>query len=242
NVAQRTENDGTVVSTIYDAAGRLSCTGQGVIVMSSGTCANGWSVPTTYIQNFYDGNGFAGGNNPLGKLTRQVGSNPLVSPFPTTTDDFTYSGLGGRVSMLSTTVSGGVLGRVDQTWAYNGLGLMIQHVHPRPSSGALAPLVESITYDAGLPVAIYANGLPVATSIDYAASGALNHYTTGLFSSKTATTTITADASLMPRPGSITPPASLQRNYVYDGVGNIKTAGDETYDYDSLSRLTDGTI
>src|SRR5262249_39862442 len=32
NVAQRTENDGTVVSTIYDAAGRLSCTGQGVIV------------------------------------------------------------------------------------------------------------------------------------------------------------------------------------------------------------------
>jgi RHS repeat-associated protein len=244
NVAQRTENDGTIISTIYDSAGRVSCAGQGVIVMSSGTCANGWSVPTTYVQNFYDS--LAGGNSPLGKLTRRVGSNPLTSPFPTTTDDLTYSGVGGRLSQLSTTVTGGSLATVNQTWAYNTLGLVAQLSHARPSGNSLAPLVESTTYVAGLPVAVYANGMPAVTGVDYSPSGAVNHYTTGLISGKTVTTTLAPDPTLMPRPAQIsTTGASNNFNtgpYTYDGVGNIALTGADSFSYDNRSRLISANL
>jgi RHS repeat-associated protein len=253
NVAQKTENDGTVISTIYDAAGRGSCTGQGVIVMTSGTCANNWSVPTVYVQNSYDGNGFAGGNNPLGKLTHRVGSNPLTSPSPTVTDDFSYSGLAGRLSKLSTTVSGSI-GQVDQSWAYNNLGLVAQHNHARVFGVSAAPLSESTTYTAGLPAALYANGLPVVKGVDYAPSGALNHYMTGLFSGKTVTTTIAPDTTLLPRPTRVsTVGASINFDtgaYTYDGAGNITCLSQspncvspiDTFSYDNRSRLISASL
>src|SRR6185369_3999732 len=138
NLLERTENDGTVISYLYDFAGRLACEGQGSVTTSGGPCPVNQSIETLYALNSYDGNGFAGGSYPLGRLTQRKGYNPLVAGQPFFTDNFTYSNAAGRLSQLSTIAPGG-LGQVDQGWFYNGLGLVAQHNHARPANGSAPP-------------------------------------------------------------------------------------------------------
>ena len=60
-------------------------------------------------------------------------------------------------------------------------------------------------------------------------------------------TTFNADPNLMGRPSSITAQYGTTTYwnsgaYAYDGAGNIKSIGTNTYKYDSLSRLLEGTV
>ena len=113
---------------------------------------------------------------------------------------------------------------MDQSWFYNGLGLVTQHNHARPANGSAPPFAASMTYDAGLPATVYVNGIPAVTGIAFAPSQALRSYTTGLFGARTVTTTITPDASLLPRPASISTVGASANfatgAYAYDGAGN----------------------
>jgi RHS repeat-associated protein len=245
NLLKRTENDGTVISYLYDFAGRLACEGQGPVSTSGGPCPVNQSIETLYVVNSYDGSGFPGGGYPLGRITQRKGYNPLVAGQPFLTDNFTYSNSAGRLSRLSTIAPGG-LGQVDQSWFYNGLGLVTQHNHARPASGSAPPFAASMTYDVGLPATVYVNGIPAVTAIAFAPSQALRSYTTGLFGARTVTTTITPDASLLPRPASISTVGASTNfatgAYAYDGAGNITAMGLDSFAYDSRSRLTSAVL
>ncbi|MGH9369442.1 MAG: hypothetical protein ACRD3M_17445, partial [Thermoanaerobaculia bacterium] len=114
NVLQETQGDSVVLTRTYDFAGRIQQ-----------LLANG----TAYQSNSYDGGGFAGGVRPKGKLTQRLGYNP---GFPSTvTENFTYSGLNGRLSQKDSIVSGTPQGApsASQTWTYNNLGLVAAHGH-----------------------------------------------------------------------------------------------------------------
>jgi len=254
NVEERTEAFGSAHpkthDLAYDPAGRVLSESVGGV---------------RYVMNCYDGSGvkalcpdnvtsnFSGGANPKGNLTRRVGSNPTLSPFPTVQEDYNYSGQGGRLSTLSTTIAGGP-GQIDESWMYNGLGLVAHQARPRFTGGTQVPTIVSTLYTAGLPTSIYVNGLPAVTGIDYAASGALRDYTTGFFTGRTIKTTIAEDTTGMPRPGSISTSgrsASSLGTYFYDGAGNIActTSGTgcasgqiDTFTYDNRSRLTQATL
>jgi RHS repeat-associated protein len=245
NLLTKTENDGTVISYLYDFAGRLACEGQGPVVTGGGPCPVNQSIGSLYVVNSYDGNGFSGGSYPLGRITQRKGYNPLVSGQPSFTDNFTYSNAAGRLSRVSTIAPGG-LGQVDQGWSYNGLGLVAQHNHARPANGSAASFAASTAYDAGLPATLYVNGIPAVTGIAFAPSQALRSYTTGLFRSRTVTTTIAPDASLLPRPASIATVGASTNfatgAYSYDSAGNITAMGQDSFAYDSRSRLTSAAL
>jgi RHS repeat-associated protein len=260
NLRQRTENDGTVVSYLYDFAGRLACEGQGLVTTGSGPCPVNQSIPTLYIQSYYDGNGFAGGDRPLGKLTRSVSNNPLFAAvYPTTPaspqtviEDFAYSGIGGRLSSRTTHLPSGANDGATEIWTYNALGLPAVHSHPRTAGGLLQ---ESISYASGLATGISVAGLnfdgssiPGATiSATYGPSGGLASYTAAQGASS-VTTTIALDPSGLPRPARIsTSSGGFDTGlFGYDGAGNVLAMNRDSnnvdaFAYDSRSRATLGT-
>ncbi len=215
---------GATITRAYDFAGRVSS-------VKSGT--------KTFATNYYDGNGFAGGTYKLGKLTRQVGGNydPLGAATQSITQDFTYSDPSGRLSSRATTVSGGIT--ATDKWAYNVLGLPSDYWHARTSGGT--PFLASTAYDYGLPVTVYANGIPMAKSISYSASGAVYEYFTGLGTGHDVKTRIDPDTNGLPRPALIgTTGASSEwssGSYSYDGAGDVMTMGADSFTYDDRARL-----
>jgi len=70
-------------------------------------------------------------------------------------------------------------------------------------------------------------------------------YTTGSGIGTNVTTTIWQDEqNLLPRPSAISTSGSAPPigSYTYDGAGNIKQIGNDTFNYDTLSRLSDATL
>lgn len=231
NVLSETQPGGLVLTRAYDFAGRLT----GLSSNEGGS--------RTYLSNTYN-NTTAGAS--FGKLTSRTATNYALTPSNTVTDSYAYDSAMGRLSSLTTTISGGSSLTTTQGWKYNGLGLPAHHYHPRPSGAT--PFVVSYGYDAGLPVTEYVNGIPMVTGVQYQASGAVSSYTTGLNPGRNVTTTVVQDASLLARPAQIyaTSQATGLRpfdtsGYVYDGGGNIKTIGSDGFVYDNRSRLTSAT-
>ncbi len=239
NLLSQTEPGGLVSTRTYDFAGRLT----GVV-----------SGGQRYLTNCYDGQGcvdgspgYPGGLHPAGKLTRRIAFNPLSPSAPTVTEDFSYSDPAGRLSSQATTITGGSNLATTQQWQFNALGLVAHHSHPRPDGAT--PFVVSTDYDAGLPRTQYLNGLPVVTGITHQVSGALASYSTGLGVGHNVTTTISQDASLLPRPTRISAtaegapsPAFDTQGYTYDGAGNIVAMGPDSFAYDARSRLISATL
>jgi RHS repeat-associated protein len=234
NVLTESHPDSISLTRTYDAAARLR-----TIALQPGSI---------YAENCYDGNGsctsntnFSGGTYPLGKLTRRIGKNYDASSNVTSvvTEDFTYSEATGRLSQKATTVSGltGAIPAVTERWYYDQFGQPVDYYHPRTSG----TFMEARTFDYGLPVAISANGIPVVVQATYRPSGALATYVTGTNTGHNVTTTIAEDTTGYPRPGRIsTTGASSNFDtglYAYDGAGNIKTIGADTFTYDKESRL-----
>ena len=231
NVRERTEAYGTgspqVHDLTYDAAGRVLTETVNSV---------------QYLQNSYDQTLHG---SSAGKLTQRVGYNPLISGQPTVTDSFTYSGLGGRLSSQQTIVTGAQSLTTTQSWVYSSLGLVGQHNHAQVTG--TAPFVVTTTYDAGLPVSEYANGIPAVAGVGYRASGSLATYATGFGFGKNMLTTIAKDALFRPTDISTTrqdlSTASFDTGtYTYDGVGNIMAIGSDSFNYDLLSRLTLATL
>lgn len=230
NVRSRREGNGTITQSLaYDPAGRLKTqSGDGV----------------NFVTNCYDGDltlpcTASGGTAKLGKLTQRIGANPGKPS--TVTESFTYSGLAGRLSQKDVSVTGTPLGTLTaaQSWTYNSLGLIATHTHPR--IGTDSAITASYTYSNGLPTALSAAGQSLVTAATYSAAGALASWTGG----SSLTTTITQDLTLLPRPLRITTShgaALATGDYSYDGAGNIRGIGSDTYSYDARSRLTVANI
>ncbi len=230
----RTESPaGLTLTRTYDFAGRP------LLVTSDEPDHLGYR---SYLSNTY--NDTTAGNS-LGKLTSRATWNytDAGAMIAGVTDTYTYDGTGGRLSSQTTSVSGGSGLSTTQSWVYNGLGLVADHYHPRPSG--FSPFVVSIDYDAGLPVTEYANGIPMVKSITYQPSGALASYITGINIGHDVTTTITPDGSL-PRPSSISTVGASANfasgTYSYDGAGNIMAMGADYFSYDMRSRLVNANL
>ncbi len=233
--------------TCYDAASRIKevrSNEDGASPLCS--YQTGGPAGRLYVQNRYDE---AAGSS-AGKLTSRTG-NSYSSPsgtLATVTDSLTYSGLGGRLSSEQTAISGAQSLNATQRWSYNNLGLVAHHYHFR--AVGQAPAVVSTDYSGGYPVAEYLNGLPVVTGVKYQPSGGLAGYKTGINVlgvqvGTNITTTISQDTqNLLPRPSAISTTGSAPSigSYTYDGAGNIKQIGNNTFNYDSLSRLSDATL
>lgn len=241
NALQKTEGGVTHTYT-YDPAGRLWTDSVG---------------STRYVMNCYDGvtspsscpdstANFPGGSSPKGKLSRRVGTNPSYEPlYPTgssvvnVTEDFAYSGLGGRLFSRATSIAGGANSGTTESWTYNDLGLPATHNHPRfPNGTDSAALTETLTYSNGMLSLISLSGKKTDnTSIaaatitpEYTPAGTLKKYTAAQAGGVSQVTTITQDTTLLPRPSSISTSLGgfTTGTYTYDGAGNVLSMGRTT--------------
>jgi RHS repeat-associated protein len=245
NAVTETQNDGTLVNRVFDAAGRLQKTTAGGSVYQR-NCYDGASVAC--VDGVANG---GGGTNPSGKLTRQYGYNPVSTPTLTVTEDFSYNNAAGRLSGQTTSFDSGSLAPASQAWSYNALGLLNQHAHYRVSG---APFTVRTTYSQALPIAEYVNGIPVVSTVTYAPSGALSGYTTGLGIGSNIATAIAQDPTGIPRPYRISsqipgpnPVLFDTGTYSYDGAGNIlamtrSALNLDSFKYDSRSRLCSASL
>ena len=229
NVLRETRPGNLVVTRQFDFAGRLTREDAGGSKFAvhcydgTGTCADG--SPN-----------FAGGAYPAGKLTRRYGYNYFPTIGPIVDETLEYGGAGGRLSKLTTSTGNGSLSSsVSQSWTYDTQGLPATHNHPR-STGA-PPFPVAATYTNGIPTALSANGQPVVTAAVYGASGGLSSWTAGNAGTPVVTA-IAPDASLLPRPASISNGLWSSGSFVYDGAGDILNMGSDAFTYDSRARLS----
>lgn len=150
---------------------------------------------------------------------------------------FVYNPTHGRLETQTTTVKQGTL-QVDswsQTYQYDGAGRMTTVNYPCPSSpSSCTARAVTTNYAMGRPTSIPG----YASAITYNGNGTLN----ALTHANGVVFTQTADASAMPRPGSLKAmlgSASLWNSeaYTYDGAGNIEQIGTKKFSYDASSRL-----
>ena len=232
NLRQETLPGEIVVTRTYDFAGRLTEQDAG---------------GSKFLVNCYDGAaacadggaGYSGGSYPGGKLTRRYGYNFLPTMGPILDERFEYSGAGGRLSRQTTTAGNGDFSSTaSQAWSYNSLGLISTHGHPRPSG----TLNVTSTYGAGLIGTIASGGVSVVAATTYNPAAALASWKAGN-SGAPVTTTIVPDASLLPRPGSISNSLWSSGSYTYDSTGNVlKIGSTDIYGYDARSRLTSASF
>lgn len=231
NVRQESRPGGVVLARTFDFAGRLTeedAAGSKYAVHcydGKPTCADG-------------GAGYAGGSYPAGKLTRRYGYNRIPTIGPTVDEQFEYSDAGGRLSKLVTSAGNGDLSAsATQSWVYGNLGLVSSHNDPRSS----VAFGVAYTYTNGLPTAVNGNGANVVTAAAYNPAAGLASWTAGNTGTPIVTT-ITQDATMLPRPASISNSLWSSGTYTYDGAGDILKMGtSDVFTYDSLARLKSAT-
>jgi RHS repeat-associated protein len=265
NLREKVEGGGNTVSYLYDAAGRVLCEFAGQLPNGVTTCTDTLIASNVkFVRNFYDGAGSGGGASPEAKLTRRIATNPSFEPLaPAGTasqviqEDFVYDGRAGRLSSKSLSMETGAVHGAAETWAYDTLGLLQTHTHPRVqiSTGAPGSLTESYIYKFGLPIQIDLSGkdylnasIPTAkVTATYRPAGNLETYTGQQGTGTILTTTITSDTSGLPRPQQIqtkwgATTVFLTNGMVYDASGNVSKVGADFYTYDSLSRVKRGSL
>ena len=239
NVRAETQPDGLSIRRTFDFAGRLA-----EVEAPAGTkyLVNCWDGAATCV----DGSpGFTGGAHSRGRLTRRYGYNWIPTAGPVVDEQWTYGDAGGRLSQVQTTVGNGDLGgpaqAMTESWVYNNLGLV--GTQNSPQVAGTFPVVT--TYANGLPTAVSAGGTSLVTSATYNASGGLASWTSAT-SPTPVVTTITQDATMLPRPSQILVKKGgttlfTTGTYTYDGAGNIlgesDSAGGGAFTYDSRSRI-----
>jgi RHS repeat-associated protein len=230
NVRTETQPGGLTITRLFDFAGRPTEEDAG---------------GNKYLVNCYDGSGtcvdgsanFSGGTAPKGKLTRRYGYNWIPTIGPIVDDQLTYSGANGRLSQLLTAVGNGDLGSTTtQTWTYDGLGMVLQHGHPRASGSFLVTNTETN----GLLTKVNAGGTDVVKAAGYNPAAGLSSWTAGNGGAGIVTT-IAQDATLLPRPSSISNSLWGSGTYSYDSAGDVLKMGSDAFQYDSRARLIGAT-
>ncbi len=189
-----------------------------------------------------------------GKVTSASRFNYVGSPFNATVevrDTFVYRGAEGRASETSRQMffNGSAEEKFNTTYAYDGLGLVSALGYPDcvagdcPASDAPRTVTYSYGYGRLTGVPGYTGTAGGVSQITYHANGLLNqvpHANGVLYTQQN-------DPNGMPRPSNITAVRGATHlwtagSHTYDGTGNVKATGTQTYLYDSLSRVTQGNI
>lgn len=189
-----------------------------------------------------------------GKVTSASRFNYIGAPFNATAeirDTFTYRGTEGRASEHSRQM---IFSGVDEekfttTYAYDGLGLVSTLGYPDCVSGDCptsdTPRTATFGYSYGrltsIPGAIGTAG--GVSQITYHSNGLVHQVPHGngvLFTQQNSPQGIVRPADMSAVKGTTTLWAAGA--YDYDGAGNVKAIGAQTYVYDTLSRVLQGNL
>lgn len=190
-----------------------------------------------------------------GKMTSASRFNYVGTPFNATAevrDTFAYRGVEGRTSEQDRQLvfNGGDEEKFITSYTYDGLGLVSTIAYPDCVAGDCptsdTPRTVSYTYSYGRLATVpgYTGTAGGVSEITYYPNGQLNqvpHSNGVLFSQQN-------DSAGMVRPGGMTAVNAAATTlwssgaYGYDGAGNIKAIGTETYVYDSLGRVVQGNL
>jgi RHS repeat-associated protein len=228
--AGRMSDDGRTLDYAYDAAERLltvTSTAEGLMK-----------------QFIYD----TAASHGLGKVHQAIRHNRLggTSDY-VVTETYDYAGIGGRVSSVLTTSSVNDLEfLVSQT--YDPLGRVEDLVYPSCQGSPdcpLEPFTVRNTYQAHDLVAV---GIPSNPT----AGAAITYHPNRMWSTLTygngVVTTQQNDPDGMRRPRRISVSGVGEGVpfdtglYAYDGAGNVKATGSDSFVYDPLSRLTESAV
>jgi RHS repeat-associated protein len=184
-----------------------------------------------------------------GKLRTAVANNYYDPNSPTTNflsqETYTYGGVGGHVSQRDTLagIVGGYQGTFIQNFTWSDLGVPATVTYPQKAGVGPA---RTVTFDLtnGWLTRVHEGTTNYASSISYHANGMVNQVTRP----NSTTDTFAKDANDIVRPASVTVRGPLgltlwtTGTYTWDGVGNIKAMGSDTFFYDKVSRLLEGKI
>ncbi|OYW07135.1 MAG: hypothetical protein B7X11_00465 [Acidobacteria bacterium 37-65-4] len=207
----------------------------------------GGSQRTLKSFTFATANG--GGDYANGKLRTAVANNYYDPNTPTANflsqETYTYAGVGGRVSQRSTLagIVGANQGTFTQGFTWNDLGLPATLTYPQFAGvGPARTVTFGLTN--GWLTRVHEGTTNYASSISYHSNGMVNQ----VVHPNNTTDTYAKDPNDMQRPASVTVRGLLglmlwtTNTYVYDGSGNVKAMGTDTFTYDPVSRLVTGTI
>ncbi len=225
NLVESTEPNGFTLTRAYNTAWQL------VSITSSE------SGGRTFLSNAYDA---------FGRLSQSTSNNYTAKRGThVVSERFAFSPTTGRLIRKTSSYPGLPADSFETDWTYTPLGLVNDMSHL--ASGMLMGKV-TYSYGNGYPIGVQGQpkGLgntPLITGASYNPSGGLASYTFGN-SNGPATTTITPDISLLPRPSQIAVSGGRWSSglYSYDAAGNIKGIGSDTYHYDGMSRIDGATI
>jgi RHS repeat-associated protein len=211
----------------YDAAERLTQVAQADASGNPGT-------PVVTAFSYSTANGASNWKN--GKLETATAYNPDLTG-ASVVETYTYGGVAGRVSARQTQVEGRT---INQSFAWTDLGPIGTLGYPDDT--ALADPARPVSH--GYSLGYLTSVGSFLTSLSYHANGMVHEalHANGMKD------VFARDANDMPRPAQI----SVQRvsdgvvlgswgPYGYDGSGNVKAIGADTFTYDLVSRLTTGT-
>ena len=184
----------------------------------------------------------------LGKVHRAIRHNYLPGVGDVVvTEAFDYAGVGGRVSSVRTTNTVNDL-EFQTSQTYDALGRVRDLIYPTclvSASCPSEPLTVRSTYTAHDLTAVGVPGDPDAgASITYHPNGLWSTLTHG----NGVVTTQQNDPNSMRRPRRISVSGTVEGTpfdtglYAYDGAGNVKAMGSDTFVYDPLSRLRESDV
>jgi RHS repeat-associated protein len=170
------------------------------------------------------------------------------------TETYTYGARDGRVSQRITEINEyNSLGQQvnykgwSQNWSWTELGLADTIGYPTCLAGTPCAAISSgrtltHSYQNGWLHGISDQNGAIASSMQYHANGMLWQ----IAHSNGVTSVFERDPNYMPRLGSARATYGATTywssgGYAYDGAGNLKRAGDNTYVYDAVNRLREGT-
>lgn len=242
----RIQRGGWDLGYSYDTAGRL-------VSIQDYDTTDSWKE---WIYETGTSSGFGG----KGKLATAVRHNRVTVPGTTAytpiavSEDYTYSGLGGRISRVETTVGVGDPGEpdtrptFDYSLIYDPLGNISSRSYPSctfnycQSSQSTNPTNPPRTV-----TAVFAQGLP--TSIPGYASS-ISHHPNGLLHQVAHANGVTDvqmnDPDDMQRPWSLHTTGASEDFatglFGYDGAGNVTKMGTSRFTYDVLSRIASADV
>jgi RHS repeat-associated protein len=239
---RRIRRGGFDLAYTFDPAGRLT------EVRERGTTRvwKSWDYAT--------GN-FQAGQWSNGKLASAVRHNRVLFPGTTSeievpvTEDYEYSGVGGRISQVTTTVGVGATEDntrpvFDYDLVYDPLGNVSSRTYPRCTfnfcSGSSASPLRTVT-------GTFAEGLLTALP-GYAS--AITYHPNGLVAQVSHTNGVSdvqeKDPTDMARPARLRTSGASEGFdtgvYSWDGAGNVTQMGSHRFVYDLLSRVTEGQV
>jgi RHS repeat-associated protein len=225
----------------YDAAERLTQ------IRETGGAQRVLKTFTYSTQNVTDA---LGTDWSKGKVTSASRFNYVGTPFNATAevrDTFAYRGTEGRVSESSRQLvfNGGAFEKFTTTYTYDRLGLVSTLGYPDCVSGGCvtSDTPRNVTFNYGYGRLVSVPGVTGTaggvSQITYYSNGLVNqvpHANGVLFTQQN-------DPNGIPRPAGMGAGSLWTAGtYAYDGTGNVKSIGSQTYVYDNLRRLVQGNL